>query len=231
MEDIEKFVRGFSRFQQQYFSEPQSLYDSLRAGQRPTTLLIGCCDSRVDPMLLTGSDPGDMFVVRNIANLVPPCTPDAPPGVSSAIEFAVCNLEVARVIVLGHARCGGIRALLAPQARTPALETDFVGKWMKIAEPVAERVRRDLAHRSSEEQHKACELASILQSLDNLLTYPWIKRRVEQGALKLHGWYFDIGSGALMAYSVRQQQFLPLVCPLDGVRKLRADAPEPDPAA
>jgi carbonic anhydrase len=212
MEDIEKFVHGFSRFQQQYFSESQTLYDNLRAGQRPGTLLIGCCDSRVDPMLLMGGDPGDLFVVRNIANLVPECTPTASAGVSSAIEFAVCSLEVERIIVLGHARCGGIRALMAP--RQPVAETDFVGQWMRIAEPVAARVRRDLAHRSSEQQHKACELASILLSLDNLLTYPWIKRRVEQGLLKLHGWYFDIESGALMAYSARQQQFLPLVCPL-----------------
>ncbi len=212
MEDLEKFVQGFSRFQQQYFSDTHSLYDSLRAGQRPRTLLIGCCDSRVDPMLLTGSDPGDLFVVRNIANLVPPCTPTAPPGVSSAIEFAVCNLEVERVIVLGHARCGGIRALMGP--RTKLADTDFVGQWMRIAEPVAHKVKHDLAHRSSDEQHKACELASILHSLDNLLTYPWIRQRVEAGQLKLHGWYFDIESGALMAYSARQQQFLPLVCPL-----------------
>jgi carbonic anhydrase len=217
MQDIEKFVRGFSRFQQQYFTEQDGLYDSLRAGQRPTTLLIGCCDSRVDPMLLTGSDPGDMFVVRNIANLVPPCTPGAPPGVSSAIEFAVCNLEVARVIVLGHAHCGGIRALLDPATMaTPevAPETDFVRRWMQIAEPVARRVQRELAHKTSAEQHKACELASILHSLDNLLTYPWLKRRVLAGSLMLHGWYFDIESGALMAYSPRQQQFLDIVCPL-----------------
>jgi carbonic anhydrase len=217
MEDIEKFVRGFSRFQQQYFTEQDGLYDSLRVGQRPTTLLIGCCDSRVDPMLLTGSDPGDMFVVRNIANLVPPCTPDAPPGVSSAIEFAVCNLEVARVIVLGHAHCGGIRALLDPATMAVpevAPETDFVRQWMKIAEPVARRVQRELAHKTPFEQHKACELASILHSLDNLLTYPWLKRRVLAGKLVLHGWYFDIDSGALMAYSPRQQQFLAIVCPL-----------------
>lgn len=212
MEDIEKFVRGFSRFQQQYFSEDQTLWDALRAGQRPTTLLIGCCDSRVDPALLTGSDPGDMFVVRNIANLVPPCTPDAPPGVSSAIEFAICNLEVARVIVLGHARCGGIRALLAPQQQP--CETDFVERWMRIAAPVRARVLRELAHKSSAEQHSACEQASILQSLDNLLTYPWLKRRVDEGKLVLHGWYFDIDGGALMAYSACQQRFLPLVCPI-----------------
>ncbi len=223
MEDIEKFVRGFSRFQQQYFSEENTLYDALRAGQRPTTLLIGCCDSRVDPMLLTGSDPGDMFVVRNIANLVPPCAPDAPPGVSSAIEFAICNLEVARVIVLGHAQCGGIRALLAPQQE--ARETDFVERWMRIAAPVRDRVMRELAHKSSAERHTACEQASILQSLDNLLTYPWLKRKVEQGKLMLHGWYFDIGSGSLMAYSPRQQQFLPMVCPITNQPRPRDRGP------
>jgi len=104
-----------------------------------------------------------------------------------------------------------------------------VGQWMRIAEPVAQRVRRELAHRSSEEQHHACELASILQSLDNLLTYPWLKRRVEQGVLKLHGWYFDIDSGALMAYSARQQQFLPLVCPIERARHLH-ERPWPDSA-
>ena len=213
MHDIEKFVQGFTCFQQQYFSEPQNVPDSLRAGQRPATLVIGCCDARVDPMLLTGSLPGELFVVRNIANLVPPCTPHAPPGVSSAIEFAICNLEVARVIVLGHSHCGGIRALMGP--RTPVAETDFVGQWMRIAEPVARQVMRELAHRNSAEQHHACELASILHSLDNLLTYPWLKRRVEQGLVKLHGWYFDIEAGALMAYSARQQRFLPLVCPLE----------------
>ena len=218
MQDIEKFISGFNRFQQQYFNENPDLYGSLRTGQHPHTLLIGCCDSRVDPLLLTGSNPGDMFIVRNIANLVPPCTPSAPPGVSSAIEFAVCDLEVDRIIVLGHARCGGIRALMSPTPRVVQRETDFVGQWMRIAESVAARVKRELAHRDSGEQHHACELASILQSLDNLLTYPWLKRRVDEGKLKIHGWYFDLESGALMAYSARQQQFLPLVCPLTSAR-------------
>src|SRR5680860_11510 len=108
MNDIEKFVRGYRRFQQQYFSNQQTLFDSLRESQNPSTLLIGCCDSRVDPMLLTGSDPGDLFIVRNIANLVPPCTDDAPPGVSSAIEFAVCNLEVKRIIGARRHQIGDI---------------------------------------------------------------------------------------------------------------------------
>ncbi len=218
MKDIEKFVKGFARFQQNYFSSGDSVYSSLRDGQHPTTLLIGCCDSRVDPMLLTGCDPGDMFVVRNIANLVPPCAPDSPPGVSSAIEFAVCNLQVARVIVLGHAHCGGIHALLAPEQPVQD-DTDFVGRWMKIAEPVRQRVLRDLRHKTKRQQQHACELASILHSLDNLLTYPWIKRRVENSTLSLHGWYFDIDSGALLAYSATEREFLPLVCPLDQHRR------------
>lgn len=218
MQDIEKFIRGFNRFQQQYMGDPAWL-NSLRDGQRPGTLVIGCCDSRVDPALLTGSDPGELFVVRNIANLVPPCTPDAPPGVSSAIEFAVCGLEVARVIVLGHRRCGGIRALMSPRKIAP--ETDFVGRWMGIAEPVRQRVLRELQHKSSDEQNKACEMASILHSLDNLMTYPWLKRRVEEGKLMLHGWFFDIDTGALLAYSARQQEFLPLVCPLETQQTMR----------
>jgi carbonic anhydrase len=208
MQDIEKFISGFSRFQQQYLCEPAP-FDALRSGQHPGTLVIGCCDSRVDPALLTGSDPGDMFVVRNIANLVPPCTPQAPPGVSSAIEFAVCGLEVARIIVLGHAKCGGIQALMSP--RKLCTETDFVARWMQIAAPVRQRVLQALSDKPAAAQNRACEMGSILQSLDNLLTYPWIRSRVEQGTLMLHGWYFDIESGALLAYSPRQQQFLNLV--------------------
>lgn len=219
MQDIEKFIRGFARFQKQYLSEPAAL-DSLRQGQHPGTLVIGCCDSRVDPALLTGCDPGDMFVVRNIANLVPPCTPDAPPGVSSAIEFAVCGLEVARIIVLGHARCGGIRALMSSARVTE--ETDFVARWMRIAEPVRNRVLHELHHKHQDQQCRAAELASILHSLDNLLTYPWIRRRVEAGKLALHGWYFDLGSGTLLAYSPRKQEFLSIVEPVAVAEQLRA---------
>jgi carbonic anhydrase len=119
---------------------------------------------------------------------------------------------VARVIVLGHARCGGIRALLARSGRTRRPISSASG-WHRRARG-GSACGADLGHRSSAEQHHACELASILLSLDNLLTYPWLRRRVDEGKLKLHGWYFDLESGALMAYSPRQQQFLPLVCPL-----------------
>lgn len=212
MQDIERFIRGFSRFQQRFMSEPV-VRASLRDGQHPSTLVIGCCDSRVDPALLTGCDPGDIFVVRNIANLVPPCTADASAGVSSAIEFAVCGLEVARVVVLGHARCGGIRALMSGKRVTD--ETDFVARWMRIAEPVREEVLRALPYKHDDARCRAAEQASILHSLDNLMTYPWLRRRVEAGKVALHGWYFDIETGSLLAYSPRKQEFLNLVQPLD----------------
>lgn len=211
MQDIEKFIRGFSRFQQQYLSEPTRL-DSLQQGQHPGTLVIGCCDARVDPALLTGCDPGDIFVIRNIANLEPPCTPEAPPGVSSAIEFAVCGLDVARIIVLGHARCGGIRALMSGNRVTE--ETGFVARWMSLAEPVRRDVLNALRHKHPDEQCRAAEQASILHSLDNLMTYPWIRRRVEAGTLALHGWYFDLAAGTLLAYSARKQEFLPILDPV-----------------
>lgn len=212
MRDLEKFIAGFSRFQENYCRE-DGLFQQLRESQHPSTLLIGCCDSRVDPALLTGSDPGELFVVRNIANIVPTCTPEAPPGVSSAIEFAVCSLQVERVIVLGHSRCGGIRALMDDVVVDA--ETDFVSRWMRFAARAKAQVRRELAHKTPQQQRRACEMANILCSLDNLLSYPWLRRRVEAQQLSLHGWYFDLEEGALLAYSPRQQAFLPLVCPLD----------------
>ncbi len=218
MHDLQKFIAGFSRFQEDYFGE-EGLFESLRHGQSPATLLIGCCDARVDPALLTGCKPGEIFIVRNVANIVPPCTPDAPPGVSSAIEFAVCGLEVERVIVLGHARCGGIRALL--QGLVVAPDTDFVGRWMRIAEPAKQKVLRELGHKSEADRQRACEQVNILNSLENLLTYPWLRTRVETQRITLHGWYFDIDQGALLAYSPRRQEFLPLVCPLEPGRPSR----------
>lgn len=215
MQDIEKFIRGFQQFQQKYFLEQQELFDELKQGQHPKTLLIGCCDSRVDPALITGSDPGDMFVIRNIANLVPPFQiGSTPQGISSALEFAINSLNVERVIVLGHQHCGGIRALM--QGTSPqSSPSGFVERWMQIAESARERVLRDLPDHPPAAQLRAAELASILVSLQNLMTFPWIAERVEQSRLSLHGWYFDIDAGALLAYSPRRAEFLPLICPLD----------------
>jgi carbonic anhydrase len=215
MEDIEKFIGGFRRFQHKYFGEHSSLFEELKQGQSPKTLLIGCSDSRVDPALLMDCDPGDLFVVRNVANMVPPYEIDgAYHGVSSAIEYAVEHLEVSKIIILGHSGCGGIRALMeSPESKT---EANFVGRWVRIADAAREQVQRELGHKDEERQIRACEMAAIIVSLDNLMTFPFIAKRVEQGQLSLIGWYFDIQQGALYDFDQGINRFRPLVTSISG---------------
>jgi carbonic anhydrase len=211
--NISHFIEGFQRFQTKYFDGESKLYDKLSSGQKPTTLLIGCCDSRVDPALLLDCDPGDIFVIRNVANLVPPCNEAGnQQGVSAAIQYAIEALNVKRVIIMGHEKCGGIRALM--QGHTPSPSLDFIGRWMKIVEPVKQQVLHQLTSCSSDEQNRACELGAIILSLNNLRSFPWVAEREARGELALHGWYFDMSNGALLAYSERSDTFLPMVCPL-----------------
>jgi len=211
LKDIAKFIAGFERFQARYFREERGLFSRLRQGQQPRALVISCCDSRVDPAVLTGADPGDLFVVRNVANLVPPYRDDAEaPGIRSAIEFAVKTLEVEHIIVLGHSSCGGIEALMAGEGVTQH-HYEFIGAWVSIARRAREQVLRELPQKPPELQARACEQAAILVSLDNLLSFPWIRERIDNNTLELHGWHFDIDSGDLLAYSAETATFGPLV--------------------
>lgn len=214
MEEIEKFIGGFRRFQHKYFGEHRDLFTELQSGQNPKTLLIGCSDSRVDPAILTDCDPGDLFVVRNVANMVPPYEIDgAFHGVSSAIEYAVVHLEVSKIITLGHSGCGGIRALM--DNSTPKTDANFIGRWVKIADAAREQVQRELSHKTFEGQVRACEMAAIIVSLDNLMTFPFISQRVQDGSLSLIGWYFDIASGELYDFAQESNKFEPLVTSLN----------------
>ena len=213
--DLEKFIAGFEAFQRTYYGEDHGLFDNLVNGQHPRSLLIGCCDSRVDPSQLMGTEPGEIFVSRNVANLVPPCEPTAGGrhGVSAAIQFAVQSLKVERIIVLGHAKCGGIRALMEDAHERQPL--DFVSSWVSVAEPARRQTKAAYGHTSFETQCRICEKTSILNSLNNLMTFPWVKDAVVSGQLTLHGWYFDLDRGELLAYSERAGQFLPVVCALE----------------
>lgn len=198
MKDVANFISGFRRFQEKYFSEDRNLFEQLQQGQRPKALIVACADSRVDPALLTGAEPGDMFVVRNVANLVPPYQPDGDfDSVAAALEFGVRSLEVEHIIVLGHAQCGGIHALMSGTGS----DGEFIGKWVGIAQRARERVLAELPNKPTNLQDRACEQAAILVSLENLLTYPWIAERVAVGAMHLHGWYFDMADGSLLQYN------------------------------
>jgi len=209
MQAIDHFITGFKQFQRSYFGANQVLFDKLKQRQQPRALIVSCCDSRVDPAILTNSEPGDLFVVRNVANLVPPYeVGGGRHGVSAALEFGVCSLGVEHIIVLGHSQCGGIRALMEDTYGSG--EGGFVSKWMNIAIPARDKVRGELPDKSIELQSCACEQAAIMLSLENLLTFPWIAQRVNAGSLSLHGWYFDMSQGELLGYEAVGQTFIPL---------------------
>jgi carbonic anhydrase len=191
---VENLLSGYRRFRHTVWPGRRERFEALaQRGQKPETLIIACSDSRVDPAMVFDVGPGEIFIVRNVANLVPPFEKDtAFHGTSAAIEFAVRVLEVRNVIVMGHAMCGGINALLHPAS---AERLDFMSSWVEIAAEARDRV---LACEPVEEkQQQMCEYEAIKLSLRNLMTFPWLAKRVEDGRLNLHGASFDIRSGTL----------------------------------
>jgi len=189
---MQKLIEGYHRFRERQWLEHRSTFQDLaRQGQSPPALVIACADSRIDPAMIFDAHPGDMFVVRNVANLVPPWKPDGEPhATSAAIEFAVRGLEVSQIIVMGHAMCGGIRALMEG---SPLAGDEFLRSWIEIAASAKAKV---LAN-APENPQTACEHEAIRLSLANLMTFPWIAARVEAKLLRLHGSTFDIRSGVL----------------------------------
>lgn len=210
MSDISNFIEGVARFQELHFGENPDRAAELKAGQNPKALLIGCCDSRVDPALLTDCAPGDLFIVRNVANLVPPYSSSSGyHGVSSALEYAVEILGVENIIILGHSGCGGIRGLMETAHGKDVGE--FIGTWVNIAAPARDKVLKELAGASFKAQLHACEKEAILVSLENLRTFPWIREKVDAGRLMLHGWYYNIATGQLKYYDPVSEKFEVLV--------------------
>jgi carbonic anhydrase len=191
---VENLLSGYRRFRHTVWPSRRERFEALaQRGQKPETLVIACSDSRVDPAMVFDAGPGEIFIVRNVANLVPPFEDDtAFHGTSAAIEFAVRVLEVRNIIVMGHAMCGGIHALLHPAS---AEKLDFMSSWVDIAAEARDRV---LACEAVEEkQQQMCEFEAIKLSMRNLMTFRWIESRVADGRLKLHGTLFDIRSGVL----------------------------------
>ena len=209
MDFPDRLLVGYRAFRRDRLPVEQDRYRTLaEAGQKPEVMIVGCCDSRVSPEVVFDARPGEMFVVRNVANLVPPYTPDGMiHGVSAALEFAVQALKVRHVVVLGHARCGGIRAY-AEQDR-PLSPGDFIGQWMSLVSPAAAAVG-ERGSRPLEQYLAMLEQASVVRSLENLVTFPFVRARVEAGELGLHAAYFDVATGLMSVRDPGEGGFAPV---------------------
>lgn len=212
-----QLAKGYGNFLNGRFENERGRYRELaESGQQPRTLLIGCCDSRVAPEVIFDARPGEIFVVRNVANLVPPYGPDGDyHGTSAALEFAVMGLRVENIVVMGHAGCGGVRAYAEneadPYAR-PLSPGDFIGKWVKLLGPAWERAGDPPATGTvvPDEFVERMALESVRQSLINLRNFPCIKTLEERGRLQLHGAYFGVMNGRLLALDEASGVFNPV---------------------
>lgn len=207
MNHIDQLLDGFRRFRLQYYeSEPQIVRNLVNHGQRPKTLMIACSDSRVTPSATYDAGLGEIFMVRNVANLVPPSEQDGHlHGTSAAIEFAVNNLKVENIVISGHSHCGGIDALINGAGGT------YIGPWMEIAKSACADVMREHAGESHIEQTRALEKAAMVVSLNNLMTFPDVREGVACGTLRLYAWYFDLDQGLLYGYKPSVRRFERLV--------------------
>ena len=193
----EKLLNGYRSFMSGDYAGQSKRYRELaKSGQTPETMVIACCDSRAAPETIFDTGPGELFVVRNVANLVPPYTPDGEyHGTSAALEFAVQSLKVKDIVVLGHGRCGGIAAALTPDA-VPLSPGDFIGKWMNMLKAPAAIIGENQLMTAGERQ-RSLERISIRFALANLRTFPCVQILESKGRLRLHGAWFDISSGEL----------------------------------
>ena len=215
---IDTLTNGFNGFRNRYFEDNKQIFDHLTTqGQAPKVMMISCADSRVDPALMFNTSPGDIFVVRNVANLVPPYQADTDNhSVSSALEFAVKDLKVEHIVVMGHALCGGMKALCTYCQQTEteqAAETDesrrsFIRGWVDVAKPAIDKV--DMSQPEPDRLRNA-EQASIVNSLQNLRSFSFIQDKETAGELSLHGWWFDMNNGALWGYQSTQNAFKRLI--------------------
>jgi carbonic anhydrase len=199
MDNFMRILKGYEDFRDKYAHGDKSVMHYLsNYGQQPQIMVVACCDSRVDPALILQCDPGDLFVVRNVANIVPPFEKDdAHHGTSAALEFGVRFLEVEHLILLGHSQCGGIQSLLN---NTDASQNDFITNWVSLVET------------KNNHEHDTDDYAKLALNLSyqNSLTFPWIKQRVDEGKLIIHLWFFDIKMGQIFTYNDSENKYKPL---------------------
>jgi len=202
----QNLLDGYRAFTSQRLPTEQTRYRELsERGQSPAVMVIGCCDSRVSPEVIFDAGPGELFVVRNVANLVPVFQPDGGAhGVSAALEYAVNVLHIRHIVVLGHAQCGGIRAFI--DKIDPLSEGDFIGRWMSMFIKPGEVVEKR-ANETMQDFTIRIEKAAIFRSLENLMTFPFVRTLVERGEMSLHGAYFGVAEGSLFVLDPAAKEF------------------------
>jgi carbonic anhydrase len=209
---MQRLIEGVHKFRTEEFGNYRKLFRKLsRQEQHPHTLFITCSDSRVLAELITQSKPGDLFVVKNIGNIVPPSNVRGDTNsTAAAIEFAVANLKVSDIVICGHSQCGAIRALLS---KSPVSDsTPNLRNWLSLANPVVETLKKDYVHlHDAEERETAAAEENVLFGLDNLHSYTCVQDRLMDGSLRLHGWFFKIATAEMYAFDPDTRQFSPLV--------------------
>ena len=204
-------VDRFHGWRASKFENEKAWYKHLvEGGQRPRTMVVACCDSRVDINTIFAAEPGEIFVMRNVANLVPPYGPDGGlHGASAAIEYAVRGLKIAHIIILGHSSCGGVSTyhdICAGQTQELVKESEFIAPWLELLRPAYAKIPASCTERH--DRVRALEMQTVITSLDNLLTFPFITGMINEDKLTIHGAYFDIGEGALWAYDDETANFI-----------------------
>ena len=209
---MQRLIEGVHKFQTDEFGNYRKLFRKLsQEGQNPHTLFITCSDSRVLAELITQSKPGDLFVVKNVGNIVPPASVQGDTNsTAAAIEFAVENLRVSDIVICGHSQCGAISALLG---ETPiGKNTPHLRDWLSLAKPVLETMRKEYGHLKTDwERQTAAAEENVLFGLDNLHSYSCVQNHLMDGSLRLHGWFFQIATAELFAFDPDTRQFSPLV--------------------
>jgi len=204
-----KLIDGYQRFRNSYYLDNKNSLAKLAAGQAPSVAILACCDARVDPMIIFDANPGELFVIRNVANLVPPMeSAGVYHGTSAALEFALTVLKVKDLVILGHADCGGIKALLESPINGNGVNASYIDNWMGLARSVKDQVLAATVNQDLLTQCMLCEREAIILSLGNLMTYPWIAELVNKQQLQLHGWHYDLQHSILSRYDFGLKKFV-----------------------
>ncbi len=207
---MEKLYKGIHKFRESYFKKEEDFFKRISRGQMPEVLFITCSDSRIDPNLVTQSKPGELFIVRNVGNIIPPY--DAikdKNSVAAAIEFAVLVLKVKDIIVCGHSDCGAMQAVFKDDSEFDNMP--HLRDWLRLAMPVKKIVQKYCPCTSDESRQRITEEENILAQLQNIQTYPFVAKALERGEVHLHGWYYNIKTGRIFAYNPEKDKFEEIV--------------------